>query len=407
MTNRPPLADRLRTLQPSASVSVSKRAAELKAAGIEVISFGRGQPDFETPEHIRRAAQRAIDQGLASHYTAVGGVPELKEAIRESSRRHRGGFEHRPEEVVVSSGAKHSLFNLAMVLCGEGDECIIPAPYWVSYPAQVRLAGGIPRFVPTTERDGFLLTPEALEAAVTGRTRMLILCSPSNPTGAVYSPERLAEIAEVARRHSFWIVVDEIYSRLIYSGARHVSFAEVAPDLRDRLIIVDGVGKTYAMTGWRIGWILAPSEVAKACEILQGQTASNPAAVSQYATLAALTGPQEPVEEMLRAYEERRRVVVDGLNAIDGFSCPLPEGAFYAFPNVSGIAFQLGGDRGPADDAAVADWLMREARCAVVTGSSYGMPGYIRISYATSLELIRRGLDQIAEAAARIPPRGD
>lgn len=395
-------ANRIHAVKPSATLAVTQRAAELKSKGVDVISFGVGEPDFETPAHVREAAKRAVDAG-SSHYTRVRGIEPLLTAIRDESRRRRGGVEHDTSEIVVSVGAKHTLFNLAMVLYEPGDEVLIPAPHWVSYPDQVVLFGATPRTLETREEDGFRLTPELLTRSITERTKALILCSPSNPTGSAYTADQLRALADVARSHGqFWIIVDEIYGELVYDGFEQKSLLELAPDLRDRMIIVDGVSKTYSMTGWRIGWALAPAAVAKQIEKIQGQSTTNPTAVAQHAAVAALRGDKGPVDAMRAAFAERREAIVDGLNAISGFRCRAPEGAFYAFPSVHGLLGKRAGDRVLEDDLVVSQWLLDEAGCAVVPGSAFAAPGYLRLSYATSMENIQRGLQRIGEAVAKL-----
>jgi aspartate aminotransferase len=401
MTESIPVARRLSAVKPSATVAVAQRARELKAQGIDVLSFSVGEPDFDTPAHIRDAAKQAIDRG-ATRYTAARGIIELRNAICQTSAARRGGVSHEPADVVVSIGAKHTLFNLALALYDEGDEVLIPAPYWVSYPEQVRLSGATPVIVQTTEAEGFRMTPDALRAAITSKTKALLLCSPSNPTGAAYSGEQLRELADVAAQHNFWIIVDEIYGQLVYSGFEQKSILEVAPELRDRIIIVDGVSKTFAMTGWRIGWMLGPEHVAKACDKIQGQATTNPAAVAQHAALAALEGPWAPMEAMRKAFEERRGIIIEGLNAIDGISCRLPEGAFYAFASVQGLIGRRAGDQTLETDIDIAGYLLEEARCAVVPGTAFGAPGFVRISYAASNDVIREGLKRIGEAVAKL-----
>jgi len=397
--NGPALASRVSNLAPSATLAISERAAKLRAEGVDVISFGLGEPDFATPAHIREAAKAAIDRGLAGKYTAVRGIAPLIQAILSDSKARRG-VEHGPRQVVVSTGAKQSLFNLALALFEPGDEVIIPAPFWVSYPEQVELAGARPRFVSTTEAEGFRLTPAALRAAITPKTKGLILCTPSNPTGAAYSKAQLIALAEVLREAPIWVIVDEMYGQLVYDGFEQVSLAKVAPELAERLIIVDGASKTYAMTGWRMGWMLAPERVADACETLQGQSTSNPTAVSQHATIAALTGEKAELDAMVQEFAARRRLMVEGLNAIPGVRCRMPEGAFYAFPSVSGLI----GKRAPAgvldSDVAVAAYLLEVGRVAVVPGSAFGAPGFVRLSYATSRALISEGVARI-DAAVR------
>lgn len=399
MTTSMPLAKRLAAVRPSATVAISQRARDLRAEGVDVLSFSVGEPDFDTPDFIKEAAHRALDRGVGK-YTAVRGIPPLREAICADSKRRRGGVEHKPTEVVVSVGAKHTLFNLALALYDEGDEVIIPAPYWVSYPEQVRIVGGEPVIVETTQQDGFVLTPERLRAAITDKTKALLLCTPSNPTGAAYSADQLRALADVAASssHPFWIIVDEIYAQLVYDGFEQRSILEVAPELRDRIIIVDGVSKTYAMTGWRVGWMLGPEYVAKACDTIQGQSTTNPAAIAQHAAHAALTGPREPIEAMRKAFEERRALIVEGLDGIDGLSCRMPEGAFYAFANVDGLIGRKAAGASLDDDVAVARYFLEKARCAVVPGTAFGAPGYVRISYAASLEQIREGLARMRDA---------
>ncbi|MFZ1864355.1 MAG: pyridoxal phosphate-dependent aminotransferase [Polyangiales bacterium] len=401
MSESIPVARRLSAVKPSATVAVAQRARELKQQGIDVLSFSVGEPDFNTPKHICEAAKQAIDRG-ASKYTAVRGVPELLNAICEASAKRRTGVHYEPSQVVVSVGAKHTLFNLALALYDEGDDILIPAPYWVSYPEQVRVVGANPVIVETSEEDGFRMTPESLRAAITPKTKALILCSPSNPTGAAYTGDQLAALGEVAAEHDFWIIVDEIYGQLVYGGFDQKSIAEVAPELRDRIIIVDGVSKTFAMTGWRIGWMLGPAYVAAACDKIQGQATTNPAAVAQYAAIAALQGPWEPMEEMRRAFEARRDLIVAGLNDIEGITCRLPEGAFYAFANVQGLVGKQGGGKKLENDLDVAGYLLEEARCAVVPGTAFGAPGFVRISYATGNDTIREGLKRIGEAVSKL-----
>ena len=395
-----PLAQRIAELKPSATVAISQKANEMKAKGVDILSFSVGEPDFDTPAHIKEAAKRAIDEGR-NRYTAAWGVPELRGAIARRSEERRGVF-HKPASVVVSVGAKHSLFNLAQALYDPGDEVIVPAPYWVSYPAQVALAGATPVLVPTAEDEGFKLTPERLAGALTPKTKALILCTPSNPTGSAYSAGELKALAEVLADHRCWIVVDEIYGELVYGGFEQQSMLTVAPELRDRTLVVDGVSKTYAMTGWRIGWMIGPEEVAAACNKLQGQSTTNPTSNAQWAALAALEGPQDCLREFRAAFERRRARIVEGLQKIEGVSCRVPDGAFYAFANVGGLLGKRAGDVVLEDDLAVAAYLLEEARCAVVPGSAFGAPGFLRISYACSEAQIDEGLRRIGDAVAKL-----
>jgi aspartate aminotransferase len=376
---------------------MAARAAKIREAGHRVFAFGVGEPDFETPLAIREAAKRAIDRG-ASHYTAVTGTAALKKAICAATERDRG-WTPKPEQVVVSCGVKHALFNLALALFDPGDEVIIPSPYWVSYPEQVRLVGATPVIVPTDENDGWLMTGQALSAAMTPRTRAIILCTPSNPTGAAYPRERVLELgAALQESPDALLIVDEIYGELVYDGFKHHSPALVLPDLRQRIIVVDGVSKTHAMTGWRIGWAIAPPEVAKALDVIQGQSTTNPAAVSQEAAIAALTAPRDDFMKMHAAFQERRNRMVEGLRALPGVKCRMPDGAFYAMADVRGLYGLRAGDKELKSDEDIALWLLDTAHVAAVAGTPFGAPGYIRFSYACSKETIDEGLAQVKRA---------
>ncbi len=398
MVASPPLARRLDTIAESATVAITDRARRLRAEGRDILSFSVGEPDFEPPEHVKDAAMSAVRDGRATRYTAARGILELREAIVLDSARRRGGIRHVPDEVVVSVGGKHALFNLALALYEPGDEVIVPAPYWVSYPDQVRLAGAEPVIVSTTTETGLRLTPEALEAAITARTKALVLCTPSNPTGAAYSPAELRALADVMGRHGFWIVVDEIYARLVYGGFEQRSLLEVAPELRDRIVLIDGVSKSHAMTGYRIGWMLGPAHVARACEKIQAQATTNPAAVSQWAAEAALRGGDGPVDAMREAFEARRDRVLGQLGAIEGIRCPTPEGAFYVFPDVRAFLGRSAKGRVVQDDVALCEYLLDEAGCALVPGTAFGAPGHVRLSYATSTEVLDEGLRRMKAA---------
>ncbi len=398
-TQQPKLAQRMSLLQPSATVAVATRAAELKAAGRDILSFSVGEPDFNTPAHITEAAIRAMHDGK-TRYTAVRGVPELREAICRVSAARRG-VAHTPDEVVVSVGAKHTLFNLAFALFEPGAEVIVPAPYWVSYPEQIALAGAKPVIIDTTEASGFCVSRASLDAVTTPRTRALVLCTPSNPTGAGYDEASLRDILAWVAANDVWLIVDEIYGELVYGTFKHRSPLSLAPELKDRIIIVDGVSKTFAMTGWRIGWMLAPKAVAKACDTLQGQSTTNPCTPAQYAALAALNGPSEPVEQMRAAFERRRHLLVTGLDALDGVTCRMPEGAFYAFPNVKGL-LTSSVPGAPRTDIELCTWLLNETGCAFVPGEAFGAPGYLRASYATSETTIEEGLRRLNAACMRL-----
>ncbi len=392
------LADRLATVAPSATLAMAAHAARLRAEGHKVYAFGVGEPDFDTPLHVRNAAKAALDAG-ATHYTAVPGTAELRSAICAATERERG-YRPSPAQVVVGCGVKDVLFNLALTLYGPGDEVIIPAPYWVSYPEHVRITGATPVIVPTTEDEGFRLQPAALAAALTPRTKAIILCTPSNPTGAGYEARHLLPLLEILRSHDCWIVVDEIYAGLTYDGFEHTSIAALAEDLRDRIIVVDGVSKTYAMTGWRIGWSIANPDVTKALERVQSQSITNAAAVSQAAAVAALNGPRDEVDAMRAAFARRRTRMVEGLRGTRGITCRMPEGAFYAFADVSGLYGLVHKGKAMTSDEEVALWLLDHAHVAAIAGTPFGAPGYIRFSYACSEEDIDGGIGAIRAAIA-------
>jgi aspartate aminotransferase len=391
------LADRLKTLAPSPTLAMQARAKAMRAQGIDVISFGAGEPDFDTPARIKAAAVRALEKGQTK-YTEVGGIPELRAAVCQKLRRDHG-LEYAADEVTVSCGAKHTLYNIMMALVNPGDEVLIPSPYWVSYPEQVRLLGGVPVAVPTPEATGFDLEPAALRRAVTPRTKMIVLDSPGNPTGAVFSAEALAEVAKLAEERDLWVISDECYESLTYEG-RHVSIASLSPAIRARTILVNTCSKAYAMTGWRIGYAAGPRDVIRAMTDVQSQVTSNPASIAQWAAVEALAGPQDEVAKMAGEFDRRRRVIIEALNAIPGVSCVMPKGAFYAFPNVSGLfgkRAKAGVLRGSADVCA---FLLDEARIATVAGVDFGSDAHIRLSYATGLDTIKEGMRRM-EAAVR------
>jgi aspartate aminotransferase len=394
------LAERLGAIAPSATLAMAAEAQKLTARGVRVFPFSVGEPDFPTPGHIIEAAKLALDRG-ATRYTHPTGTPELKQAVCDATKKHRG-FDVTPDRVVVSCGAKHALFNVAAALYGPGDEVIVPAPYWVSYPEQVRLFGATAVIADTDADSGFALTPEELERRITPRTKALILCSPSNPTGAAYSREQLLALAEVVRRHSFWVVVDEIYADLVYGGFEHHSLATLAPDLSERLIVIDGVSKSFAMTGWRIGWSIAPPALSKALGTIQSQSTTNPAAVSQAAAVAALTGPRDALEAMRQAFEKRRGIMVDGLNALPGVRASLPVGAFYAFPEVRQLIGKRFRGQPLESDLDVAMFFLREAHAAVVAGEPFGAPGFMRLSYACADTDIVDGLASMRSAIEQL-----
>jgi len=394
------LSQRAEQIKPSATLAIDAKAKQMRAEGVDVLGFGAGEPDFPTPAHIVEAAVAAV-RGGDTRYTPVGGTAELKGAICRSLERDYS-LNYTPGEVTASCGAKHTLFNLFLALLDQGDEVIIPSPFWVSYPEQVQVAGGVPVIVPTREDDGFRLGPEALQAAITPRTRALVLNSPSNPTGAMYGRLHLEALAEVLRGRDLLVVSDDIYQKLVYEGGRFVGLLEVAPDLRDRMVIVNGVSKTYAMTGWRIGYAAGPGRLISAMEKLQSQSTSNPTSFAQKAAAVALTGPQECVDEMVAAFSHRRNFLVEALNTLPGVRCPLPQGAFYAFPNVSGVygaRFQGAEIRNSFD---FAKFLLDEARVALVPGAPFGSDDHVRLSYATSIDVIREAVTRMEAALSRL-----
>lgn len=395
------LARRLEAVQPSVTLAMNARAAELRGKGADVFLFGVGEPDFDPPPFVLDGARAALDKGV-SKYTAVTGIAPLKQAICARTSEVRG-WTPKPSQVTVSVGAKHALFNLALALYEPGDEVIIPAPYWVSYPEQVKLCGATPVFVETSEESGFKMSPQAFEKAISPKTKAIILCSPSNPTGSAYDEGELSALLDVWKKTDAWLIVDEIYADLVYDGFKHVSAAKLASGTpaMDRLVIIDGVSKTYAMTGWRIGWSITPERLSKALDTVQGQSTTNPTAIAQFAAIAALTGPQGEVEKMRAQFEKRRKVMVDELRSIPGVKCRVPEGAFYAFPDVRALYGTPYKGKPIASDEDVAFWLLDEAHVATVPGGAFGAPGYLRLSYATNEDRIRGGIAAIKAALDR------
>ena len=389
------LADRLKTLQPSATLAMQAKAKAMRAQGINVISFGAGEPDFDTPRRIKDAAVRALESGQTK-YTEVGGVPELRAAVCHKLKRDLG-LEYTPDEVTVSCGAKHTLYNIVMALVNPDDEVLVPSPFWVSYPEQVRLLGGVPVSVETSEATGFDLDPEAVRKAVTARTKILVLNSPGNPTGAVFSAEALRQVGGLAVERGFWIISDECYEALTYEG-RHVSIASLSPEIKARTLVVNTCSKAYAMTGWRLGYAAGPKAIIKAMTDIQSQVTSNPTSIAQWAAVEALAGPQDEVSKMVGEFDRRRRAIVGALNAIPGVSCVMPKGAFYVFPNISGLfgkRWKGGTIKGSADVSA---FLLDEARIATVAGVDFGSDLHSRLSYATGLDTINEGMSRMGAA---------
>jgi len=391
------LAERVTRIQPSATLAINAKAKALKAKGSHIVNFGVGEPDFGTPEHIQEAAIRAMRDGH-TRYTAVGGIDELKDAVREVIQNDYG-LSYEREEVLVSCGGKHALYNLFQALLDPGDEVIIPSPFWVSYPDMVVLTGAKPVIVPCPEEAGFKLRPEDLQAGITERTRLLILNSPSNPTGAHYSSAELAALAEVLMpRENVLIVSDDIYYRILFNGQQWANIAMVEPRLRPRTFIVNGVSKTYCMTGWRIGYLLGDAAAIKAATKIQSQSTSNPTSIAQYASVAALREHTGTVREMVKVFQERCGYVMGRLAELPGVTCPRPAGAFYVFPNFSHYYGRKAGDRPIRSSLDLADYLMESAHVAVVPGGAFGEDRCLRFSYALSMDDLKEGFDRVARA---------
>lgn len=393
------LSERLNRLAPSATLAMSQKSGELKAQGIDIINMSVGEPDFNTPDHIKEAAKKAIDENW-SRYSPNPGYPELKNAI-VAKLKNENGLDYKPSQILCSNGAKQSVCNVVMALVNAGDEVIIPAPYWVSYPEMVKLADGTPVFIESTIEQDFKITPEQLEAAITPNTRAIILCSPSNPTGSVYSKAELEGLKNVLLKHERVIVIaDEIYEHINYVG-KHASMAEFE-DIKDRVVIINGVSKAYAMTGWRIGFIAAPEWIVKGCNKLQGQYTSGPCSVSQKAAEAAYTGTQQPVEDMRKAFERRRNLIVSLAKEIPGLEVNEPQGAFYLFPKCSSYFGKADGDRVINTSTDLAMYLLEVGHVAAVAGDAFGSPECFRMSYATSDENIIEAMKRIKETLARL-----
>lgn len=393
------LSNRLNRLAPSATLAMSQKSSEMKAQGIDVINMSVGEPDFNTPDHIKETAKKAIDENY-SRYSPVPGYPDLRKAI-VAKLKNENGLEYSVNEILVSNGAKQSVCNTVMALCNDGDEVIIPAPYWVSYPQMAKLAGAEPVIVNAGFEQNFKMTPEQLEAAITPKTRMLILCSPSNPTGSVYSQEELDALAKVILSHEeLYVLADEIYEHINYVG-KHASIAK-AEGMRERTIIVNGVSKAYAMTGWRIGYIAAPEWIVKGCNKLQGQYTSGPCSVSQKAAEAAYTMDQTCVETMRQAFQRRRDLIVELAKDIPGLEVNVPEGAFYLFPKCSSFYGKACGDKVINNSTDLAMFLLEEGHVATVGGDAFGDPECFRMSYATSDDNIREAMKRIKETLAKL-----
>jgi aspartate aminotransferase len=380
------ISERAAQLTPSLTLSIDSKAKAMKAEGIDVCGFGAGEPDFDTPEHIKRAAIEALEAGFTK-YTPNAGIPELRQAISDKFAADNG-LNYRAGQIVVSNGAKHACYNAILATCQPGDEVVIPAPYWVSYPDMVRLVGAEPVIVPTSERNGWKMRPEDFENAMTPRTKMLIMNSPGNPTGSVYTREELEAIVNVAAEEDIYVLSDEIYEKLVYDDAQHVSIASLSKEAYDLTITVNGFSKSYAMTGWRLGYLAAPDAVVRAVDSIQSHTSSNPSSFSQYGALAALKGDQQPLSDMREEFDMRRNYMFDRLSKISNITAVKPQGAFYILVNIS----QLG-----LNSQNFADRLLSKANVAVVPGAAFGDDRTVRFSYATSLDVIKKGLDRFQD----------
>lgn len=383
------LANRVKTLTPSTTLAITAKANSLRQQGYDVLSLGAGEPDFNTPQFILDAADKAMRDGKTK-YTPTGGIPELKEAISEKFRRDHD-LHYSKEEIIVTTGAKHALYTLFQVLLNEEEEVIVPSPYWVSYPEQIKLAGGKPVFTTSNEEDAFKLTPEALEDAITDKTKALIINSPSNPTGMMYTKEELKQLGDICLKHDLYVISDEIYEKLIYTDDVHVSMAQISEAMKQRTIIVNGVSKSHAMTGWRIGYAAGDSTIIKAMTNLASHATSNPASISQFAALSAYTSEFDPTVEMRHTFNERREALYEMLQTIPGVSCIKPKGAFYLFPNVEEARKQGG-------FSSVDEWvkaLLDEEKVALIPGSGFGSPENVRLSYATSMDTLEKAAERI------------
>lgn len=399
MTSR--VSDRIAAITESATLAVDAKAKALKAAGRPVIGFGAGEPDFPTPDYIVQAAVDACRDPKWHRYTPAAGLPELREAIAVKTKRD-SGLVVAANQVLVTNGGKQALYNAFATLLDPGDEVLLQAPYWTTYPEAIRLAGGVPVIVPSDEATGYRVDVAALEAARTPRTKVLVFVSPSNPTGAVYSPEAVREIGAWAAEHDLWVITDEIYEHLVYGSAQFSSMPVQVPDLTDRCVVVNGVAKTYAMTGWRVGWMIGPTDIIAAATNLQSHATSNVANVSQVAALAAVSGDLSAVEAMKVAFDRRRTLITGLLNAIPGVECPLPEGAFYVYPSVRALVGKTLRGQQVQSSAQLAGMILDEAEVAVVPGEAFGTPGYLRLSYATADSDITEGVGRIAELLGEI-----
>jgi aspartate aminotransferase len=387
------VSKRAQSIKPSPTLAIDAKAKALKQQGVDVINFGLGEPDFDTPQNIKNAAINAINSGFTK-YCPVPGTLEIKNAIIDKLKRDNN-LVYDPEQIIVSSGVKHSLYNLFQSIINDGDEVIVPAPYWVSYPDMIALAGGKPVIVQTTDKTNFKATSENIEKALTPKTKAIVINSPSNPTGGTYSYEELKAMADICVKNKIFIISDEIYEKLVYDNFKFTSIAQVSPEAKDITIVINGVSKAYAMTGWRIGHAAGPKDIISAMSKIQSQSTSNASSISIKAAVEALNGPQDCVENMRKEFEKRRNYIVTRLNAIQGITCRKPEGAFYVFPNIKELLGKTFNSKTINTDLELADYLLNNAKIAVVPGTAFGAEGYIRISYATSIENIKSGMDRL------------
>ncbi len=393
-------AQRVNRIKPSPTFAAAAKAAAMRAKGIEVISFAQGEPDFDTPDNIKEAAYKAIREGITK-YTPAAGFPELKDAIIQKFKRDNH-LTYDRSQVFASAGAKLILFNLAQALFEAGDEVIVPAPYWVSYTDIVLLMDATPVVIPTSEPQGFKMSVQQLKAAITPRTKAIILNSPCNPTGATYTAQELKALVEVLLPKKILIIADDIYEKFVYDGTVFTSIASLGKEVQDQTVVVNGVSKTYSMTGWRIGYAAGSAEIMAAMDKIQTQNVSNPVSFCQKAAVEALVGPQDSVQKMIAEFDRRRKTIVQRLNAMYGITCSLPKGAFYVFPNVTGLFGKKWGDRRISNSSDVSDFILEEAKVAVVAGAAFGDDQYIRFSYATSMSNIEKGMDRIQEALKKL-----
>jgi len=390
------ISTRIGGIAESATLAVDAKAKALKAAGRPVIGFGAGEPDFPTPDYIVAAAVAACSVPANHRYTPAAGLPALREAVAKKTLRD-SGYQVTPDQVIITNGGKQAVYQAFATLLDPGDEVLLPAPYWTTYPEAVALAEGVTVPVVADESTGYLVSIEQLEAALTPRTKVLLFCSPSNPTGAIYPPDQVAAIGRWAAEKGIWVITDEIYEHLVYGDAEHVSMPVVAPEIADRCIVVNGVAKTYAMTGWRVGWMIGPKDVIKAATNLQSHLTSNVCNVAQQAALTAVTGSLDAVADMRTAFDRRRQLIVDLLDAIPGVSCPTPEGAFYAYPSVTGLLGKSFDGVRPASSSELATLILEKVEVAVVPGEAFGTPGYFRLSYALSDDDLVTGVTRMAD----------